>query len=134
MTQDITADFVYMRLHGDKELYRSGYSDQALERWAKRITSWHEGSEPADAEKISSKKPPGRKSRDVYCYFDNTDVKLRAPFDAQTLMRKLGLPPRDIPLPTFVPRLRKSARKPSRAKAPKNPWPRRPTAGSVSRR
>ncbi len=24
MTQDVTADFIYMRLHGDKELYRSG--------------------------------------------------------------------------------------------------------------
>jgi uncharacterized protein YecE (DUF72 family) len=29
--------------------------------------------------------------RDVYCFFDNTDAKLRAPQDAQTLMRKLGL-------------------------------------------
>jgi hypothetical protein len=27
----------------------------------------------------------------VYCFFDNTDVKLRAPFDAQTLRRKLGV-------------------------------------------
>ena len=39
-------------------------------------------------------KPPRRKStteRDIYCFFDNTDVKLRAPIDAQTLMRKLGL-------------------------------------------
>jgi uncharacterized protein YecE (DUF72 family) len=27
----------------------------------------------------------------VYCFFDNTDVKLRAPFDAQTLMSKLGV-------------------------------------------
>jgi uncharacterized protein YecE (DUF72 family) len=136
MTEDITADFVYMRLHGDKELYRSGYSDKALERWAKRIKAWQQGSEPADAEKISARKPPRRKARDVYCYFDNTDVKLRAPFDAQTLMRKLGLPPRDIPLPAFVPRLRKPARKPSRAKSstPKNPWPRRPSAAAASRR
>ena len=36
-TDDVTSDFVYMRLHGDKELYRSGYSDAALDRWAKRI-------------------------------------------------------------------------------------------------
>jgi uncharacterized protein YecE (DUF72 family) len=79
MPRDITADFVYMRLHGDKELYRSGYSDKALERWARRIRAWH--------------KPPSRKSRDIYCFFDNTDVKLRAPVDAQTLMRKLGLSP-----------------------------------------
>jgi uncharacterized protein YecE (DUF72 family) len=91
MTQDITADFVYMRLHGDKQLYRSGYSDKSLDRWAKRIAAWHRGSEPRDARKISSRKPPTRKPRDVYCFFDNTDVKLRAPFDAQALARKLGV-------------------------------------------
>ncbi len=76
MMLDITADFVYMRLHGDKELYKSGYSNKALERWAERIREWHRGS---------------ARPRDVYCYFDNTDVKLRAPADAQTLKRKLGL-------------------------------------------
>jgi uncharacterized protein YecE (DUF72 family) len=113
LVEDITADFLYMRLHGDKELYRSGYSDAALGRWAARIRAWQKGSEPADARKISAKKPPGRQPRDVYCFFDNTDVKLRAPFDAQTLMRKLDLPPRDIPLPVFVPRARKPAARPS---------------------
>jgi uncharacterized protein YecE (DUF72 family) len=87
MTDDITADFVYMRLHGDKELYKSGYSDRALERWAKRIRAWHRGSS---------------KGRDVYCYFDNTDVKLRAPFDAQTLMRKLGLQPGGLSGSEFI--------------------------------
>ena len=89
MMHDITADFVYMRLHGDKELYRSGYSDRALERWAKRISAWHRGSELRSTQKISKHKPPTSKPRDVYCYFDNTDVKLRAPVDAQTLIRKL---------------------------------------------
>jgi uncharacterized protein YecE (DUF72 family) len=78
MMLDITADFVYMRLHGDKELYKSGYSNKALDRWAERVKAWHRGS---------------GKPRDIYCYFDNTDVKLRAPVDAQTLMRKLGLRP-----------------------------------------
>lgn len=89
MMHDITADFVYMRLHGDKELYRSGYSDLALNRWARRILAWQRGSEPRDAQKILKRKPPTSKPRDVYCYFDNTDVKLRAPVDAQTLIRKL---------------------------------------------
>lgn len=80
----ITADFVYLRLHGDKHLYRSGYSDAALERWAERIRGWHFD--------------PGRGvSRDVYCFFDNTDDKLRAPRDAQTLARKLGLGPACAP-------------------------------------
>jgi uncharacterized protein YecE (DUF72 family) len=93
MTQDVTADFVYMRLHGDKELYRSGYGDKALDKWAQRIRAWSKGAEPADARKILDKKTPAARERDVYCYFDNTDVKLRAPVDAQTLMRKLALMP-----------------------------------------
>jgi uncharacterized protein YecE (DUF72 family) len=90
MTHDITADFIYMRLHGDKELYKSGYSDRALDRWARRVACWWRGSEPKDAQKISRRKPPSSKPKDVYCFFDNTDVKLRAPFDAQTLARKVG--------------------------------------------
>jgi uncharacterized protein YecE (DUF72 family) len=91
MVQDITADFVYMRLHGDKKLYQSGYSDKSLDQWARRVAAWHRGTEPRDARKISPRKPPTRRPRDVYCFFDNTDVKLRAPFDAQTLARKLGV-------------------------------------------
>jgi uncharacterized protein YecE (DUF72 family) len=93
MTHDVTADFVYMRLHGDKELYRSGYGDKALDRWARRIQAWSMGKEPVDAQKVLDKAPPPARERDVYCFFDNTDVKLRAPVDAQTLMRKLGLEP-----------------------------------------
>lgn len=91
MAQDVTADFIYMRLHGDKELYRSGYSHRALSRWAQRIAAWHDGTEPENAQKISAYGPPSAKARDVFCYFDNTDVKLRAPVDAQTLMRKLDI-------------------------------------------
>ena len=91
MIQDVTADFIYMRLHGDKALYRSGYSDKALERWARRIAAWARGTEPADASRVAGKGAQARGSPDVYCFFDNTDVKLRAPFDAQTLMKKLRL-------------------------------------------
>ena len=91
MIHDVTADFIYMRLHGDKALYRSGYSDKALDRWARRIAAWARGSEPADAKRVAGKGAPARGARDVYCFFDNTDVKLRAPFDAQTLMKKLRL-------------------------------------------
>jgi uncharacterized protein YecE (DUF72 family) len=88
--EDVTADFMYIRLHGDAELYVSGYSDEALERWAKRIRAWADGAEPEDAKRISDVAAPARRSRDIYCYFDN-DVKVRAPIDAQNLMRKLGL-------------------------------------------
>jgi uncharacterized protein YecE (DUF72 family) len=82
---------MYLRLHGDAQLYVSGYTDEALERWASRIRAWSTGGEPDDAVRISSKAGPRRKARDVYCYFDN-DVKVRAPVDAHNLMRKLGLP------------------------------------------
>ena len=88
--EDVTADFMYLRLHGDKELYASGYTDEALDRWAKRIQEWTSGSQPADAHLVSSKAPQVRKSRDIFCYFDN-DIKVRAPFDARRLIEKLGL-------------------------------------------
>jgi uncharacterized protein YecE (DUF72 family) len=88
--EDLTADFMYLRLHGDKELYASGYGDAALERWADRIRLWSSGSQPADAHLISSKGARAAMSRKVFCYFDN-DIKVRAPFDAASLLKKLGL-------------------------------------------
>ncbi|MET0497247.1 MAG: DUF72 domain-containing protein [Steroidobacteraceae bacterium] len=91
LTFDVTADFVYMRLHGDTELYKSGYSNRALAKWARRVDAWHRGAEPAGVLRISKQKPVAAKARDVFCFFDNTDVKLRAPVDAQTLMRNLKM-------------------------------------------
>ena len=84
---DLTADFVYCRLHGSEQLYVSGYDDKALDRWAERIRAWAAGGEPADAERTLPPLPPG-KGRDVYVYFDN-DVKVRAPIDAQALARRV---------------------------------------------
>jgi len=83
LLEDLTADFVYVRLHGDEKLYEGGYSDAALERWAKRVRAWARGTQVADARTVG-KPPPKRKSRDVFVYFDN-DVKVHAPFDAQRL-------------------------------------------------
>jgi uncharacterized protein YecE (DUF72 family) len=88
--EDLTADFVYLRLHGDEQLYVSGYTDQALDRWAARIRAWSTGSQPEDAHLITQAKPKPRKSRDIYCYFDN-DAKVKAPFDAMKLAEKLRL-------------------------------------------
>jgi len=88
--EDVTADFMYIRLHGEHELYASGYEDDSLARWAQRIKSWSEGKQPQDARLVSSNAPPERTSRDVYCYFDN-DIKVRAPFDAKRLMALLEL-------------------------------------------
>jgi uncharacterized protein YecE (DUF72 family) len=95
MPSDVTADFMYLRLHGDKEIYRSGYQPAAIARWAERIRQWQAGGEPArlpaGSVRVAGKGPPAPAGREVFCYFDNTDVKLRAPRDAQSLMRQLGV-------------------------------------------
>lgn len=66
-----TTDFMYLRLHGDEQLYVSGYSPAAIRAWAAKIRRW-------------------AKRGDVFCYFDN-DAKVHAPFDALALMQALGL-------------------------------------------
>jgi uncharacterized protein YecE (DUF72 family) len=70
--EELTADFVYVRLHGDTKLYGSNYENPALSRWARRIQLWQEGREP----------------RDVYVYFDN-DMHAFAPRNAVTLRQML---------------------------------------------
>ncbi len=67
---DVTANFVYVRLHGAKELYTSGYDADELAVWADRIQGWTSA------------------GLDVFAYFDN-DVKVRAPYDAQALQAQL---------------------------------------------
>ncbi len=83
---DVTADFIYCRLHGSEELYASGYDDKALDQWAARVTAWAAGKEPADAERIGAAARP--RKRDVFVYFDN-DAKVRAPTDAAGLMQRV---------------------------------------------
>jgi uncharacterized protein YecE (DUF72 family) len=68
--EDVTTDFVYVRLHGPKQIYASSYDDRDLKGWADRIRLWRRG------------------ARDVYVYFDN-DVKTYAPFDARRLKAAL---------------------------------------------
>jgi len=65
--EEDTADFRYVRLHGDLELYTSGYDDRALDAWAARIEAW---------------------GQDTYVYFDN-DAKGYAPHDAERLIARL---------------------------------------------
>ncbi|WP_394821673.1 DUF72 domain-containing protein [Pendulispora albinea] len=83
--EDVTAGFVYVRLHGDEKLYESGYTPQSLSRWAHRIEAWRRGTELQGARRASPAPAPSRTTgRDVYVYFDN-DAKVHAPFDAQSL-------------------------------------------------
>jgi uncharacterized protein YecE (DUF72 family) len=64
-----TSDFRYVRLHGDEELYASGYDDAALDTWAATVRAWGQ-------------------EKDVFVYFDN-DLKGFAPRDAQGLIARL---------------------------------------------
>ena len=68
---EVTSDMVYVRLHGDRELYVSGYSPRALDEWAERCRAWVD------------------EGLDVYVYFDN-DVKGHAPHDAVALLERLS--------------------------------------------
>jgi uncharacterized protein YecE (DUF72 family) len=69
----VTADLVYVRLHGDQEMYRSGYSDQGIGWWADRVRGWAA--------------TPG--VRQVSVYFDN-DGDAHAPHDALRLAARLA--------------------------------------------
>ena len=90
LLMDLTADFVYCRLHGSKELYRSRYDEADLERWAARIRAWHTGQSMRDGDFAGDPKGAVERPRDVFLFFDNTD-KRHAPQDARTLMRMLGV-------------------------------------------
>jgi uncharacterized protein YecE (DUF72 family) len=71
--EEVTADFVYVRLHGSQELYASGYTDAELDDWAHKIAGWRAGDGTP---------------RDIYVYLDN-DAKVHAPFDAMRLAERV---------------------------------------------
>lgn len=62
----VTADFIYIRLHGPEDAYQGHYPKKVLSHWAKKCLSW------------------ARNRKDVYCYFDN-DEKAYASQDAVAL-------------------------------------------------
>jgi uncharacterized protein YecE (DUF72 family) len=68
---EVTAGFAYVRLHGQDELYTSGYTPDALDAWAARVRAWCAA------------------GLDAFVYFDN-DADGRAPFDAAALAARFG--------------------------------------------
>jgi len=76
--EEVTTDFVYVRLHGSRELYASGYTDAELDAWAGKIGAWR------------------GVGHDVYVYFDN-DARVHAPFDAMRLAERVGVRPPPTP-------------------------------------
>lgn len=80
--EDLTADFVYVRLHGQTQLYSGGYTDEALHAWARTIKAWSTGANPGT--KHTAAGAATREPRDVYVYFDN-DEQGYAPHNALRL-------------------------------------------------
>lgn len=66
----LTANFVYVRLHGPKSAYQGSYSSKQLDKWAKDFLTWR------------------KQGLDVFCYFDN-DEKGYAPKNALSLLETL---------------------------------------------
>jgi len=64
----VTADFIYVRLHGREQLYASSYTDDELRVWKEKIEWW---------------------GRETYVYFDN-DFAGYAPLNAASLKAMLG--------------------------------------------
>ncbi len=69
--QQVTADFIYIRLHGSDGAYRGKYDKQELSGWAGAITTWK------------------NQGKDIYCYFDN-DENGYAPQNALDLLEMVG--------------------------------------------
>ncbi len=75
MLEEITASFVYVRLHGSGELYANSYSDTELKDWSARIRKWL--------------KQIGHNA-DAHVYFDN-DARAHAPLDARRLTDRVRI-------------------------------------------
>lgn len=72
-SEAVTADFVYIRLHGSQALYGSDYTEEELQDWARKIRKW---------------------KQDTYVYFDN-DANAYAPKNAKRLKEILKI--KDVP-------------------------------------
>jgi len=68
---EVTADFVYIRLHGPGRPYHDRYPAATLDAWEERIAAWCAA------------------GKEVFLYFDNTE-KAAAAHDAQEMRARLG--------------------------------------------
>jgi uncharacterized protein YecE (DUF72 family) len=70
--REVTADFVYIRLHGPGGAYQGRYDPQTLAAWAAAIAAW------------------SGQGREVFCYFDNDEAGYAAQnaLQLQALLRQ----------------------------------------------
>jgi uncharacterized protein YecE (DUF72 family) len=54
--EEITANYIYVRLHGPGDAYQGSYSNKVLSGWAGTFTDW------------------AQRGNTVYCYFDNDQL------------------------------------------------------------
>jgi uncharacterized protein YecE (DUF72 family) len=78
MWREVTADFVYVRLHGHTRKYASSYSAASIRRWADAALRWR------------------AEGRDVFVYFDN-DAEGHAVANARALARLVEAAPPRLP-------------------------------------
>jgi len=69
--KEVTADFIYVRLHGPGGPYQGSYDSAVLAEWTKIFVNW------------------SAQGRSVYCYFDN-DEKGYAAVNARTLQNMVA--------------------------------------------
>lgn len=67
----VTADFIYLRLHGPKKAYSGSYQKPDLKKWAKKFIEW------------------SQQNKTIYCFFNN-DEAAYAVFNALQLKELLG--------------------------------------------
>jgi uncharacterized protein YecE (DUF72 family) len=77
---EVTSELVYVRLHGDQELYASRYTAEGIDWWAGQVAGW------ANASGV----------QEVFVFFDN-DAHGYAPQNARELAERLGVA---VPRPT----------------------------------
>jgi uncharacterized protein YecE (DUF72 family) len=85
--QEVTADFVYIRLHGPGGAYQGRYGTQTLTEWAQAIHSW------------------AAQGKEVFCYFDNDEAGFAAQnaLELQEMLRQRDLPPTSFKIPKNQP-------------------------------
>jgi uncharacterized protein YecE (DUF72 family) len=81
--RDVTAHFVYLRLHRSAAEHPAGYPAEELDAWVERALCWSRGAEPDGVTRLSDRKS-SRASCDVFIYAID-GFKPRAPAAAQAL-------------------------------------------------